>query len=94
MDTRQYKSESESGGTSVAFLNESEATNGCRKDIVTRITQTRQGRDFITERHLNGRADSRTWIRYRDGIAGTRKYTDDLNTEWQGPFSVQVGQKP
>ena len=81
MDTRHYTSESEFSGASVTFLNEARSTTLCHKKIVTRITQTRQGCDLITQRHLNRRTDSRTWIRPRDGVAGTRAYIKRLQLD-------------
>ena len=93
MDTRHHTSESERGiSASLATPSSRLAARG--EKFIKWNAQTRQGCFAVTERNINRSTDNRTWIRFRDGIAGTRKYTDDLNTEWQGPFSVQVGQKP
>ena len=53
---------------------------GIRKIKLSCITQTRQGCFATTEWHINRRTDNRPWIRYRDGIAGTKAYIDRLNS--------------
>ena len=79
MDTRHNTSESRGGRRNFVFCENKEM--GLRSVQSSVVTQTRQGCDLITQRHLNGRADSRTWIRPRDGVAGTRAYIKRLQLD-------------